>query len=128
MDHRLRARVIFYHLPIAVQLWLMKNADYGSGHNEFGPKAQIIDIARKYKKLKSAVWDEQPLDNEGVTEVAMDMIGHLLLLIDQVTEHPQQVFEPEPIDAERWRLVYGDAMAKMADVDGVAEFRSPAHG
>lgn len=65
-----------------------RNAEYGEYDDELGPLGEVVEIWRKAKKLKRAFiervdtskWAETP------REVAMDMIGHLYLLISILDE------------------------------------------
>ena len=77
---QLRWNIIADVMPRAFSRFLEKNEDYGEGSDEFGARAQIMDISRKYKKLKAAIWDDEELTGEPVLEVLDDMIGHLLLM------------------------------------------------
>jgi hypothetical protein len=63
--------------------FLKKNADYGPDPDSLGPKAIFVDIWRKARKLRRALWDGQPLTYEQPREIMMDMIGHLFLMVAQ---------------------------------------------
>jgi ABC-type cobalt transport system substrate-binding protein len=107
--HNIAHRVI----PATIGLFFQKNEDYGSGSDEFGAKAQVIDIGRKYKKIKAAIWDGVELEGEGLEEVCKDMIGHLLILLESMTEEPDGV--PIPFTFGDWYNHYLSAMQKMRD-------------
>jgi len=82
----MRERILRFILPEAVRRWLDKNEDYGDGVFVFGPKAQIMDVQRKCGKLVNTIWYEQPAKFESTTEVAQDMVGHLLILLYMLDE------------------------------------------
>lgn len=68
--------------PEVVELFKSKQRDYTTGfYMMLGPKAQFVDINRKFWKLYGSVWEGNELHHEGAEEIAMDMIGHLLLMI-----------------------------------------------
>jgi hypothetical protein len=124
MNQSDRQRIIRYNivrdfLPLAMERFLEKNEDYGVGSDEFGPKAQLIDLARKYKKLKAAIWDEEDLTGEPVGEIAEDMIGHLLLLLEQMGGRRSYGDRVPPVfRAEDWEAEYNAAMDRMMNSDG----------
>lgn len=60
--------------------FVQANSEY-SRVQHLGPKGVMPDIHRKTAKLLKAVWDGEELRREKPREVAMDMIGHLFLLI-----------------------------------------------
>ena len=81
------AKVLMEILPGVLELFLQKNRDYGDGTMDealkLGPKAQFVDMWRKIKKLKRALWDGEKLENESAGEIVMDFIGHgFLVLLD----------------------------------------------
>jgi hypothetical protein len=103
-------------LPQAVVRFLEKNEDYGSGSDEFGPKAQIMDISRKYKKLKAAIWDGEVMIGEPIEEVIDDMIGHLLLLRESWDHDPGGTPSGLPgFDYTDWAMEYSKAMESMME-------------
>lgn len=69
-----------------------RNAEYGEYDDELGPLGEAVEVWRKAKKLKRAFiervdtseWAETP------REVAMDMIGHLYLLISTLDERDNE--------------------------------------
>lgn len=65
-----------------LQLYFKKAADYGEGANHLGLAGQYAEIYRKMKKLEKAMWCGEPLFNEQLDEVLMDLIGHAFLSID----------------------------------------------
>lgn len=75
-----------YILPDVLEAFLKKNRDYGDstyGANamRLGPKAQFVDIWRKVKKLKRAIWDGEQLHGEQPEEILQDFLGHVLLAL-----------------------------------------------
>ena len=77
-----RWAIVADHLPRAVQRFLEKNESYGDGIDEFGARGEVMQLAKKYRKVKAAVWDGEELTGEPVEEVIEDMIGHCLLLLE----------------------------------------------
>lgn len=76
--------ILEHILPNVLELFLKKNKDYGDstyGDNamRLGPRAQFVDIWRKVKKLKRAIWDGEDLTGEQPDEIFSDFIGHCLL-------------------------------------------------
>lgn len=61
--------------------FLRKQRDYGDGATTLGAPGQYAELHRKMAKLKRALWDGVPLENEPVREVLMDLIGHCFLAI-----------------------------------------------
>jgi hypothetical protein len=120
--HRqLRYNIVNQHLPGAIVRFLEKNGDYGDGSDEFGPRGQIMEISGKYRKLKAAVWDGQVLVGEPVEEIIDDMIAHLLLLKEQVTDTLAPATDWPPFDYVDWAQCYAMAMKDMfeqATADG----------
>lgn len=81
-------------VPEWEKLFEAKNAGYGEYDSELGPLGEVVELHRKLGKLKRAFihkvdtsdWDEGP------REVAMDMIGHLFLLVyvlDEESDAPE---------------------------------------
>lgn len=68
-------------IPEWIEYFLPKNADYGDFHHELGSKAQFVDIWRKARKMKNAIWDDQEMNHEGADEILKDMIGHCFLAL-----------------------------------------------
>lgn len=60
-----------------------KLAEYGNMHTVLGVKAQFVDIHRKVGKLERAWWDDVDTSawREQPREIAMDLIGHLVLAV-----------------------------------------------
>lgn len=75
-------------LEFAVGLFFERNREYGDEAHVLGIKGQYADINRKVIKLKRYLWDDVPVEDgaESVKVVAAELIGHLLLLIDEL-EH-----------------------------------------
>lgn len=73
-------------LPKAMELYLKKSKDYGGNVMDrfgLGQKAAIPDMARKFGKLIDAIWCDKPLEFEQPDEILMDLIGHILIILDQ---------------------------------------------
>lgn len=71
----------------ALQLFANKNRGYKKpkGFNySLGLKGEFCEVFRKTGKLHLGIWDGDPdaFKDEPLREVASDMIGHLLLLLD----------------------------------------------
>jgi hypothetical protein len=114
--HReLRARIVQRILPQIMIRFLEKNEDYGEGNDEFGAKGEVIEIGRKYKKLKSAVWDGQPLVGEPLEEVIDDMMGHLLLLREQLLPGEAFPLQADEFSCVDWAGRYDVAMQGLTD-------------
>lgn len=79
-------RIVQDILPKALDLYLKKSKDYGGNVMDrfnLGQKAAIPDMARKFGKLIDAIWRDQPLQFEQPDEILMDLIGHILIILDQ---------------------------------------------
>jgi hypothetical protein len=79
-------RIITNILPDALELYLKKSKDYGGNVMDrfnLGQKAAIPDMARKFGKLIDAIWRDQPLQFEQPEEILMDLLGHILIILDQ---------------------------------------------
>jgi hypothetical protein len=65
-----------------------RNAEYGEYDAELGTLGEMVEIHRKYKKLKRAFIEKADTSDwaESPRQVAMDMIGHLYLLIAVIDE------------------------------------------
>ena len=79
--------ILAEHLPDMLDLFIKKNAEYGSGEQSsgtyLGARGQFADIWRKIGKLKIGLWDgnEEQLTTESVDEILRDMIGHCFLAL-----------------------------------------------
>lgn len=79
--------ILAVHLPDMLDLFIKKNAEYGSGEQSsgtyLGARGQFADIWRKIGKLKIGLWDgnEAQLTTESVDEILRDMIGHCFLAL-----------------------------------------------
>ena len=79
--------ILAEHLPDMLDLFIKKNAEYGSGEQSsgtyLGARGQFADIWRKIGKLKIGLWDgnEAQLTTESVDEILRDMIGHCFLAL-----------------------------------------------
>lgn len=91
-------RVVYEILPTALELYLKKSKDYGGNVMDrfgLGPKAAVPDLTRKFGKIIDAVWHDKPLQFEQVDEVLRDLFGHILIILDQLTE---SVTDPKVTD------------------------------
>lgn len=82
-------RIVKEILPKALELYLKKSRDYGGNvmdRFELGEKAAIPDMARKFGKLIDAIWRDKPLQFEQPEEILMDLLGHILIILDQRAE------------------------------------------
>jgi hypothetical protein len=83
-------------IPMETDLWHIINellpeidahmrmgaAHYGyETHHDLGLRGQYADMYRKWAMLKRVMWDGEATVREGLREILMDMIGHLLLTI-----------------------------------------------
>ena len=87
--HTLIASYIFGTLePEWSEQFEKKNASYGEYDAELGPLAEAVEIHRKHKMLKRAFIEKVDTSEwaESPREIAMDMIGHLYLLIAVIDE------------------------------------------
>jgi len=71
-------------VPEWMEMFLRKNAGYGTGASDLGMKGEFVEIWRKARKLRRSLWEERSIGDETVREVAMDMVGHLFLLLDHL--------------------------------------------
>ena len=55
---------------------------YGEMHRELGAKGQYADLHRKLGVLKRVIWEGHDTTREPLREIAMDMMAHLVMLID----------------------------------------------
>ena len=79
-------RIVLDILPKALELYLQKSKDYGGNVMDrfgLGEKAAIPDMARKFGKLIDAIWHDKPLQFEQPDEILMDLLGHILIILDQ---------------------------------------------
>ena len=79
-------RILEDILPKALELYLRKSKDYGGNVMDrfgLGQKAAIPDMARKFGKLIDAIWLDKPLNFEQPDEILMDLLGHILIILDQ---------------------------------------------
>lgn len=82
----LAKRILSQHLPVAMEHFLQRNAEYGEESHVLGIKGQYADINRKVIKLKRYLWDDVavPEGAESIETIAGELIGHLLILIDEL--------------------------------------------
>jgi hypothetical protein len=69
-------------------LFIKKQKDYGDGADDLGQAGQYAELHRKITKLRRAMWEGIPLENEPVREVLMDLIGHCFLAM-MYTDRPR---------------------------------------
>ena len=79
-------RILRRHLPTVAEHFLKRNAEYGEEAHILGVKGQFADINRKVIKLKRYLWDDVPVPPgaESIETIAGELIGHLLILIDEL--------------------------------------------
>lgn len=83
-------RVVRDVLPKALELYLKKSKDYGGNvmsRRNLGIKACIPDINRKFEKLIDAIWYDKPMQFEQPAEILMDLLGHILIILDEMEQH-----------------------------------------
>lgn len=75
-------------LEWTLAVFLQRNAEYGDGAHNLGSRGQYADINRKVIKLKRYLWDGEPVrpGAEDVETIAAELIGHLLLLLDELRQ------------------------------------------
>jgi hypothetical protein len=72
-------------LPVVIEHFLKKNADYGDQHREgLGPKGEFVGIHRKVGKLRRALWDGKAMNFEGAEEMLYELIGACLITLDLI--------------------------------------------
>lgn len=98
-------RIKAVHIPLVLGRMERKAADYNSSgtlpfepHTLLGIKGQWADIWRKVWKLHKALWDGVELKGEQPIEIIDDMIAHLLLTRDLIT---QEIPEPGALREDR---------------------------
>lgn len=80
-------RIVISVLPKVLSLYLNKSKDYDGNVMSLlrlGPKAGFVDMWRKMGKLKSALWDGKAMVGEQVDEILMDLVGHVLIILDEI--------------------------------------------
>lgn len=85
-------RIVKDVLPKALALYLNKSKDYGGNVGDLaklGPKSMFVDIWRKVGKLKRSLWDGAPLVGEQNEEIIQDLIGHCLIILDDLQGEPE---------------------------------------
>ena len=61
----------------ALVFHLEKAKDYQGAEQELGPKAQFVDMSRKWVKVRAAMWFGKALTGpEKLPEIIMDLMGH----------------------------------------------------
>ncbi|HEY7415902.1 MAG TPA: hypothetical protein VH593_11965 [Ktedonobacteraceae bacterium] len=63
----------------AVQRLREKSRDYGDTYEELGLAGQYSDMHRKMRKLRKAMWHEEPLTGEQPEEILEDLLGNILI-------------------------------------------------
>lgn len=82
------ATILSKHLPDFIEKFMQKNRKYAqvqTGH-DLGAEGEIPDLNRKMAILVDRIWCGNPTVGEDSVEVCQDMIGHLFLLIDKLTQ------------------------------------------
>lgn len=74
--------IVEKYLLLAAHNFLRKSLGYGPTYEEWGAKGQIIEMWRKYGKIRRIVWDGEPVVGESVKEMLCDLIGNCLLMLD----------------------------------------------
>ena len=80
-------RIVLHVLPKVLSLYLNKSKDYDGNVMallKLGPKAGFVDLWRKAGKLKGALWDGKPMVGEQTDEILMDLVGHVLIILDEI--------------------------------------------
>lgn len=83
MAERDNLNIINTLFPEFKEFFLGKGEDY-EGVPSLGAAGEFVHLHRKYWKVHNSVWLGQKLSGESTEEVAMDMIGHLLLMIHEL--------------------------------------------
>lgn len=83
-------RILKDHFPEWRDLFLEKNAGYGEMHQVLGPRAQFVDMHRKFGKIQRAIWEGQDIGGETPKEVLLDLIGHCFLMYDLLDQEESQ--------------------------------------
>lgn len=81
-------RILGDVLPDVMAHFLQRNGEYGEEAHVLGTKGQFADINRKVIKLKRYLWDDVPVPPgaEDIETIATELIGHLLILIDELEQ------------------------------------------
>ncbi|UYL85348.1 hypothetical protein SEA_HAGER_55 [Microbacterium phage Hager] len=112
--------ILAEHLPDMLDLFIKKNAEYGSGEQSsgtyLGARGQFADIWRKIGKLKIGLWDgnEAQLTTESVDEILRDMIGHCFLAL-QLRALERRTREEAALPAWRGRA---EVLGRLAEAGG----------
>lgn len=80
-------RIVQEVLPKVLELYLNKSKDYDGNvmaQLNLGPKASFVDLWRKVGKLKGALWDDRKMVGEQADEILMDLVGHVLIILDEM--------------------------------------------
>lgn len=76
--------ILLHVLPEVLELFLKKNKDYADWP-DLGVRGEFVELWRKVHKLKRALWDDQELVSEQWDEIIMDMVGHCLLALKNLS-------------------------------------------
>lgn len=68
--------------PTWLDLFQMKSREYGDAAFDLGPRAQFVDMNRKFVKLRRALWEGKELTTESIDEILLDLIGHAFLTLE----------------------------------------------
>lgn len=83
-------RVVHDILPKVLELYLKKSKDYGGNVSHdapggnLGPRALFPDMWRKMGKLRRSLWEGKELQGEQTEEILMDLVGHVLIVLDEL--------------------------------------------
>lgn len=111
------------HIPAAIARFARKSLDYGDAADELGPRAQFVDINRKIKKLKRALWDGETLQGEQPIEILDDLIAHCLLAREMLSRQSEGFGVLHLcLGTEAWRL------AQQGEPDLITSWSCPDCG
>jgi len=68
-------------LPETMDMWKQKNLEYANVPFMFETIGELIEIVRKALKLRAMLYCGDDSQHEQPEEVAMDLVGHSLMLI-----------------------------------------------
>lgn len=69
----------------ALDFHLHKAKDYAGAEQELGPKAQFVDMSRKWVKIKNALWFGRHLTGpEKIPEILFDLMAHIVLTLRMI--------------------------------------------
>jgi hypothetical protein len=77
-------QILLRRLPAMLELFLRKHGDYEDFQMpKLGARAHFVGIWRKTLKLRRGLWEGKELETEQVSELLMDLFGHVLLAYDE---------------------------------------------